>query len=49
MADKEFVHVSSSLIKQVAALAGDEELARFVPRAVVAELRRKLSARVSSG
>ena len=31
MADDQYSHVSSSLIKQIAALAGDEELARFVP------------------
>lgn len=31
MADDEFSHVSSSLIKQITPLAGDEELARFVP------------------
>jgi pantetheine-phosphate adenylyltransferase len=44
MADKEFAHVSSSLIKQIAPLAGDDELRRFVPPAVVAALRRKLHA-----
>jgi pantetheine-phosphate adenylyltransferase len=43
MADDEFSHVSSSLIKQIAPLAGDEELSRFVPRAVVARLRAKLA------
>ena len=32
MADEEFSHVSSSLIKQITPLASDEELARFVPR-----------------
>jgi len=42
MADKEFAHVSSSLIKQIAPLAGDDELRRFVPPEVVAALRRKL-------
>lgn len=44
MADKEFAHVSSSLIKQIAPLAGDDELRRFVPPEVVAALRRKLQA-----
>ena len=44
LADKEFAHVSSSLIKQIAALAGDEELARFVPPEVIAELRKKMPA-----
>jgi pantetheine-phosphate adenylyltransferase len=42
MADDEFSHVSSSLIKQITPLAGDEELARFVPRDIVPELRAKL-------
>jgi pantetheine-phosphate adenylyltransferase len=42
MADKEFAHVSSSLIKQIAPLACDEELAQFVPDEVVRELRRKM-------
>ncbi|HCK41797.1 MAG: pantetheine-phosphate adenylyltransferase [Planctomycetaceae bacterium] len=43
MADDEFSHVSSSLIKQITPLAGDEELARFVPAAIVADLRTKLA------
>lgn len=42
MADNEFSHISSSLIKQIATLAGDDELARFVPRAIVPDIRRKL-------
>jgi pantetheine-phosphate adenylyltransferase len=42
MADDEFSHVSSSLIKQIAPLAGDEELARFVPQELIAPLRSKL-------
>jgi len=42
MADDEFSHVSSSLIKQITPLAGDEELARFVPAAIIADLRSKL-------
>lgn len=41
MADKEFAHVSSTLIKQIAPLAGDDELAHFVPPEVIAELRRR--------
>ncbi|HEY1600250.1 MAG TPA: pantetheine-phosphate adenylyltransferase [Pirellulales bacterium] len=43
LADAEFAHVSSSLIKQIAPLAGDDELARFVPTEVIAALRRKLA------
>lgn len=42
MADDQFSHVSSSLIKQIASLAGDEELARFVPRAIIPQLRAKI-------
>lgn len=43
MADKEFSHVSSSLIKQIAPLATDDELSHFVPPQVIAALRRKLA------
>ena len=42
MADEEFSHISSTLIKQIATMAGDEELARFVPQVVVEALREKL-------
>ncbi|MCR9115736.1 MAG: pantetheine-phosphate adenylyltransferase [bacterium] len=42
MADEEFAHVSSSLIKQITPLADDDKLAKFVPRAVIARLREKL-------
>jgi pantetheine-phosphate adenylyltransferase len=41
MADDQFSHVSSSLLKQITPLAGDEELARFVPKELVPELRKK--------
>ena len=43
MADEEFSHVSSSLIKQVAPLATDEELARFIPSAIISDLRKRIS------
>ena len=43
MVDDQFSHVSSSLIKQIAALAGDEELARFVPPEAVEAIRKKMS------
>ena len=43
MADEEYSHVSSSLIKQITPLAGDEELARFVPREIIPDLRKKLA------
>jgi pantetheine-phosphate adenylyltransferase len=42
MADDQFSHVSSSLIKQIASLARDDELARFVPQEVVVALREKM-------
>jgi pantetheine-phosphate adenylyltransferase len=42
MADEEFAHVSSSLIKQIAALADDEMLARFVPTIIIPALRAKI-------
>jgi pantetheine-phosphate adenylyltransferase len=44
MADEEFSHVSSSLIKQITPLADDEHLARFVPREIIPDLRAKLNA-----
>ena len=44
MADQRYVHISSSLIKQVGPLANDEMLSRFVPRIVVQELRHKIQA-----
>lgn len=42
MAGDEFSHVSSTLIKQITPLASDDELARFVPRAIIPDLRAKL-------
>ncbi len=45
IADGELAHVSSSLIKQIAPLTGDAELARFLPRNVVASLRAKIGPR----
>lgn len=44
MADEEYAHVSSSLIKQIALLSDDKMLARFVPRAIIRPLRQKLLA-----
>jgi pantetheine-phosphate adenylyltransferase len=41
IADGELAHVSSSLIKQIASVATDEELARFLPPNVVQAVRRK--------
>jgi pantetheine-phosphate adenylyltransferase len=45
MADAEYSHVSSSLLKQITPLADDARLLRFVPAPVVAALRAKLPAR----
>ncbi len=42
IADGELAHVSSSLIKQIAPLAGDAALARFLPEPVVRAVRRKV-------
>jgi pantetheine-phosphate adenylyltransferase len=49
LADAEFAHVSSSLIKQIAPLADDEELSRFVPAEVIAALRQKMADRPVQG
>lgn len=43
MADEEFTHISSTLLKQITPLASDEKLARFVPRVVIKLLREKLA------
>jgi|SRR5690606_11577323 len=43
MADTRYAHVSSSLIKEIAPLADDAALARFVPPEVAAALRKKLA------
>jgi len=42
MAGEEYSHVSSSLIKEIAPLATDEMLFRFLPPEVVPDLRRRL-------
>jgi pantetheine-phosphate adenylyltransferase len=43
MADEEFAHVSSSLIKQITPFSSDEKLARFVPAAIIPSLRARIS------
>jgi pantetheine-phosphate adenylyltransferase len=43
MAGDEYSHVSSTLIKQIAPLAGDDELSRFIPRAIIPHLRAKMA------
>ena len=42
IADGDLAHVSSALIKQIAPLSSDEQLARFLPASVVTALRAKL-------
>ena len=45
MAAERYSHVSSSLLKQIAALdADDEQLAKFVPREIIKPLRQQLAA-----
>jgi pantetheine-phosphate adenylyltransferase len=44
MADEEFSHVSSTLIKQLTPLSSDDMMARFVPREIIPDLRQKLTA-----
>ena len=43
MADAQFAHVSSSLIKQLTPVASDEQLAQFVPKIIIPDLRKKLA------
>jgi pantetheine-phosphate adenylyltransferase len=42
MADTQYTHVSSSLIKQIAPMADDAALSRFVPPEVIEALRKKM-------
>ena len=43
MADERFAHVSSSLLKQIARVSDDDDqLAKFVPREIIAPLREQL-------
>jgi pantetheine-phosphate adenylyltransferase len=42
MADQRFAHVSSTLIKQIAPLADDEMLAKFLPLPIISRLRAKM-------
>ena len=44
IADGDLAHVSSSLIKQIASLASEEAMARFLPKPVVAAVRAKAAA-----
>ena len=49
MADEEFSHVSSSLIKEITPLATDEMLARFLPAEIIPDLRKRLAESGSAG
>lgn len=42
MADQRYAHVSSSLIREIAPLADMEMLARFVPKEIVADVRKRV-------
>lgn len=42
MADGQFAHVSSSLIKQLVPLATETQLAQFVPRSIIDDLKKKM-------
>lgn len=43
MADDNHAHISSSLLKQIAALSDDDEqLAKFVPREIIADVRDQM-------
>lgn len=44
MADEQYVHISSSLLKQIAQMSRDDEhLAKFVPREIIPDVRAKIS------
>ena len=43
MADDKYVHISSSLLKQIAGMSADDDrLAKFVPREIIGDVRRQL-------
>jgi len=44
MADDQYVHISSSLLKQIAVMSdNDAHLAKFVPQQIIGDVRRQLS------
>ncbi len=43
MADEDFAHISSTLIKQIAVMSSDKMLSRFIPEEIIPEVRQKLS------
>ncbi|MEE2685001.1 MAG: pantetheine-phosphate adenylyltransferase [Planctomycetota bacterium] len=42
MADEDFAHISSTLIKQIAVMSSDKMLSRFIPEEIMPEVRQKL-------
>ncbi len=49
MADEQFVHISSSLLKQIAVMSSnDDHLAKFVPREIIADVRKQLCQNAAS-
>lgn len=42
IADGELAHVSSSLIKQIANLASDEEFLKFLPKEIIPSVRKRI-------
>ena len=42
MADEDFAHISSTLIKQIAVMSNDKMLSRFIPEQIMPEVRQKL-------
>jgi len=44
MADDQYVHISSSLLKQIAGMSADDDrLAKFVPRQIIGDVRRQMA------
>ncbi len=44
MADEQYVHISSSLLKQIAGMSDDDDrLAKFVPREIIGDVRRQMA------
>jgi pantetheine-phosphate adenylyltransferase len=44
MADDQYVHISSSLLKQIASMSDDDDrLAKFVPRQIIADVRKQMA------
>ncbi len=46
MADEEFAHISSSVIKQITSMADEKRLANFLPGEIIPEIRKKIPLQV---